>query len=420
MAVSPSGETVYVTGNSFGKATSSIADYATVAYNAATGTQLWINRYNGPGNGGGQANSVAVSPNGSTVFVTGFTYAASSSDYADYATVAYNAATGAQLWVKLYHGSAVGGSNEAFSLAVSPTGSAVFVTGQTYNSGSPYYATIAYNAATGAQLWIRIYHGAGDAGFNAEAGASVAVSPAGSTVFVTGQGATSDSPDYATVAYNAATGAQLWVKLYRYPGSDSTATSVAVSPTGSTVFVTGYYEASSSAGYATVAYSAATGAQLWVKLYSPLGGSDAAHSVAVSPSGKTVFVTGGVYGGGGEGDEDYATVAYNAATGAQLWVKQYNPNTGTNYAYSVAVSPTGGTVYITGGSEGGYATIAYNTVTGAQLWVKRYDGTLNYAGRPPEALSVAVSPTTGTVFVTGCIVPVGGSSYDYTTIAYQG
>ena len=86
----------------------------------------------------------------------------------------------------------------------------------------------------------------------------------------------------------------------------------------------------------------------------------------------------------------------------------------------MAVSPTGGTVYVTGGSGDGYATIAYNAVTGAQLWVQRYDGTPNYAGQPPEALSVAVSSTTGTVFVTGCLIPVGGSNYDYTTIAYQG
>ena len=101
-------------------------------------------------------------------------------------------------------------------------------------------------------------------------------------------------------------------------------------------------------------------------------------------------------------------------------MKRYNPSGGTIYAYSVAVSPTGGTVYVTGGSGDGYATIAYNAVTGAQLWVKRYDGIPNYAGQPPEALSVAVSPTTGTVFVTGCIISVGGSNYDYTTIAYQG
>jgi DNA-binding beta-propeller fold protein YncE len=82
---------------------------------------------------------------------------------------------------------------------------------------------------------------------------------------------------------------------------------------------------------------------------------------------------------------------------------------------AVAVSTDGTRVFVTGTSLGkfpasnDYATIAYNAVTGAQLWVKRYDGTPNYAGQPPEALSVAVSPTTGTVFVTGCIISVGGS-----------
>ena len=419
VAISPSGKTVFVTGNS--DDASDTSDYATVAYSAATGAQLWVKRYTGVGNGGGQADSVAVSPSGSTVYVTGFTYGTTSYDYADYATIAYSAATGAQLWIKTYHGSALGGSNAAFSLAVSPSGNAVYVTGQTYNSGSPYYATIAYNAATGAQLWIKIYHGSGNEGFNVEAAYSVAVSPSGKTVFVTGQGVNSDQPDYATVAYNAATGAQLWVKLYSYPAAAlARANSVAISPAGTTVFVTGYYETDSSAGYATVAYNAATGAQLWVTRYTDPVGNPDAYSLAVSPSGKTVFVTGEVYGNGGEGDEDYATVAYNAATGAQLWAKRYNLNGGTNIAYSVAVSPSGSTVYVTGGSEYGYATIAYNAATGAQLWLKRYDGTLNYENVPPEALSVAVSPTTGTVFVTGYIRTDTSPTNDYTTIAYQG
>ena len=413
-----SGSTVYVTGNSYGKGTSSIADYATVAYNAATGTQLWVARYNGLGNGGGQAESVAVSPSGSTVFVTGF---ATGTKYSYYATVAYSAATGAQLWVKLYHGSAFGGSNEAFSLAVSPNGSTVFVTGQTYNSGSPYYATIAYNAATGSQLWIRIYHGSGNFGFNAEAGASVAV----------------ESLWEHGVCHRARRDLELSPTTPRWPitpppapscGSSSTGTRAATArpPRWPSVPPGAWC---SSADITRPARALATPRLLTARPLAPSCGSRSTArsaaptppiSVAVSPSGKTVFVTGGVYGGGGEGDEDYATVAYNAATGTQLWVKRYNPDGGTNYAYSVAVSPTGGTVYVTGGSGDGYATIAYNAVTGAQLWVKRYDGTPNYAGQPPEALSVAVSPTTGTVFVTGCIISVGGSNYDYTTIAYQG
>ena len=38
---------------------------------ASPGAQLWVKRYNSHGNGG--AESVAVSPNGNTVFVTGYT-----------------------------------------------------------------------------------------------------------------------------------------------------------------------------------------------------------------------------------------------------------------------------------------------------------------------------------------------------------
>jgi WD40 repeat protein len=415
VAVSPDGGTVFVTGSSSG--VNLVSDYATVAYNAATGAQRWARLYNGPGNGSDQASSVAVSPDGGTVFVTG------SSDgvniVSDYATVAYNAATGAQRWVKRYNGPG-NGYDAARSVAVSPGGGTVFVTGDSrgIHSGADY-ATVAYNAANGAQRWVKRYDSPGD---GPDVATSLAVSPAGGTVFVTG---TSDrksgtNSDYVTVAYNAATGARRWVKRYDGPGHGfDFAPSLAVSPAGGTVFVTGISrrKGATNTDYATVAYNAATGVQRWVRRYDgPRNGKDRAQSVAVSPAGGTVYVTGvsrGIHSG-----FDFATVAYNAATGAQRWVKRYtSPGNGPDVATSMAVSPAGGAVYVTGhGSQtrsgADWITVAYNAATGARRWVQLYNSPGNGLS---GAQSVAVSPTGDKVFITG-----GPGEPDYVTVAYSG
>ena len=342
VAVSSGGGTVFVTGSSVG--TTSFEDYATVGYNAATGAQLWVSRYNGPDNGEDEASSVAVSPDGKTVFVTGYSYGTTAGEV-DYATVAYNAATGAQLWVERYISPALQGF--ATSVAVSPGGTAVFVTGYSgsQTTGGYDYATVAYSTVTGAQLWVKRYNGPAGDDF------AHAMTVSGNTVYVTGSSiGTNDGYDYATVAYSATTGAQLWAKRYNGAALGSRgANSVAASPDGKTVFVTGssYAGSTTDYDYATVAYSAATGAQLWAKRYTgPGSGDDQAYSVAASPDGTTVFVT-GYRSGTTVGQVDYATVGYNAATGAQLWVKLYaglaSGGIGTQ-AYSVAVSPSGGTV----------------------------------------------------------------------------
>ena len=84
----------------------------------------------------------------------------------------------------------------------------------------------------------------------------------------------------------------------------------------------------------------------------PGNGSDAAYSIAVSPGGSRVFVTGASRGN--RSGPDYATVAYSAVTGARLWVQRYNgPGNGSDEAYSVAVSPGGSRVLVTQGQTGG-------------------------------------------------------------------
>jgi hypothetical protein len=58
----------YVTGFSLG--TNSSGDIVTIKYDP-NGNQLWLQRYNGPGNGNSAGNAIAVDNNGN-VYVTGY------------------------------------------------------------------------------------------------------------------------------------------------------------------------------------------------------------------------------------------------------------------------------------------------------------------------------------------------------------
>ncbi|MBI4730338.1 MAG: hypothetical protein HY775_12715, partial [Acidobacteria bacterium] len=92
----------------------------------------------------------------------------------------------------------------------------------------------------------------------------------------------------------------------------------------------------------------------------------------------------------------------------------------SDYAYSLGVSPDGARVYVTGQSYGSgssydYATLAYDALTGAKLWEVRYNGPGNYDDR---ATSLGVSPDGARLYVTGYSYG-SGSSYDYATLAYD-
>jgi DNA-binding beta-propeller fold protein YncE len=405
---------VFVTGRSSGIGTG--YDYATVAYNGATGSPLWAQRYNGTGNSTDEAQSVAVSPDGTKVFVTGDSKT-SISGY-DYATAAYNASNGTPLWVKLYNGL---GNVDDFGKAVrvSPDGTKVFVTGYSYGGAINYdYATVAYDAATGAQLWARRFDGLAHGADYAQA---LTVSPDGAKVYVTGYANMGGSGnDYVTQAYSSLTGNAIWGKAYNGTGNSSDyAYSVAVSPDGSKVYVTGQsYGQTSNYDYATIAINSTSGNSVWLRRYNGVHlGTDAAESVSVSPDGSKVYVTG--YSEGSGSGYDYATIAMSSATGAPIWGQRYNgPGNSNDYAYAVGATPDGLYVYVTGyaysgASSNDYATVAYLASSGGSVGVRRYNGTGNGSD---YANAMWVGPTL--IFVTGQSYG-GATSDDYATATYQ-
>ena len=394
VAASPDGSRVFATGTQ--SLPRNHTHGVTVAYNATTGAQIW-QAENTTGTSG--FTSIAVSPDGSTVFVTGFGNVGFRTP-PQIVTVAYNAATGAICWTQVVGTYAAGGQ----SVAVSPDGSTVFIAG-TAECGKPInscYVTAAYNAATGAAVWTQELENSGGAW-------SMAMSPDGSAVFVTGLVPSPTQTVFLTIAYNAATGATLWTAPDNVQ-TLGTAPAVAVSPTGSAVFVAGSVpNGGGTSSYRTIAYSAATGAQLWAQAFANknIGQTSA---LAVSPDGSTVFVTGGV--DSLPGISAFGTVAYSATTGARLW-KALDQSGGA--AADLTVSPDGSKVYVTGSRKSPtgfpqYDTVAYSSGTGARVWVARYG---NAALGASGAQALAVSPDGSKEFVTG------GNIKDLTTLAYK-
>jgi hypothetical protein len=401
---------VYVTGYSSG------ADYdvyyATVRYDAATGEQAWVQRYNWPEGNFDVPKAIAVDKEDG-VYVTGFS---ATGDTYDYATVRYEATTGEESWARRYDGSG-GGSDIAWAIAVDNNGG-VYVTGSS-DSASTDYLTIRYDAATGNEVWTSRYDGPSG---GSDGGTAIAVDNKGG-IYVTGD----SEGHYATLRYDAASGKQAWVKRFNaYGHGNETPRAIAVDNFGG-VYVTGYSYGETARDYVTVRYKAATGEESWARRYDGpdegTSGDDVAVALAVDNAGG-VYVTG--YSGNGTyypcedvscTTYDFATVRYATATGEQSWVQRYegpeSATVGDGYAVAITVDQAGG-VYVAGSgyersSSYNYVTIRYTASSGEVNWARRYSGVSN-----TDDFTIAVAADAqGNSYVAGT------SSNRATTIKYS-
>jgi DNA-binding beta-propeller fold protein YncE len=445
MAVSPDGTRAFVTGQSWDNDTGSHVgccpppggyDVATAAYDPATGNRLWAARYEGSADSWDVPIAIAVSSDGSTVFVgaivnqewvpdaQGLTTITS-----EFGLMAYDAVTGDELWTSSY---SVPDSDLQVSwpsaMAVSADGRRVYMTGysRTYEPvAGPFDVTIvAFDAGNGDQVWASREFAGG--------GVSVGVSPSGDRVYVTGFVQTPTSlGTYLTIAYEAADPDRLGEAVWTASHGDGSTTGnfgrfLRVSPDGSRVYVTGEYNqvngGNGHSEFGTVAYDAGTGAQVWAASYSgPTPGFHYPTGFEVSPAGDRVFVTG--YGlNFALSKYEYATAAYDTSTGVQVWAKEYTaPGTTYDVPYGVAASPDGRHVYVTGiskvqvfGTAADVTTVAYDAGSGNQEWASPYSSAL---GHFDYGAAVTVAPS-GAVLVAGAFqvrgvavagVPLGGS-----------
>jgi hypothetical protein len=290
IAVDLSGN-VYVTG--FSSSLFSSRDYATIKYDA-NGNELWVARYNGPGNHDDFATALIVDAAGN-VYVTGWSSDQSTAD-SDYATIKYDA-NGNQLWVARYKGPDDGYSSGDFPTAIAvDTSGYVYVTGSSESIDSPPdtdIATIKYDA-NGNELWVATYKGPK---YISESATSLIVDAA-SNVYITGT---------VTIKYDA-NGNQLWVANDQFAGLVTT--DLAIDTSGN-IYVTGYRNNPGTYfDYVTIKYASTNGNKIWEIQYNgPRNSSeyDVATALALDAAGN-VYVTGVSVGAGTS--EDCATIKY--------------------------------------------------------------------------------------------------------------
>ena len=290
MAIDRTGS-VIIAGSEWGQGNT---DFYTVKHAGPTGTPLWVNGYNGTGNGDDNPLAVAVDSSGN-VFVTGNSRGnTSGSDSTDIYTAKYSAANGARMWEKRYRRSGNYHDN-GWSIAVDGTGNVV-VAG---DSEADFYI-VKYAGTNGAPLWEKLYDGPG---FSQDAAVAVALD-ASDNVVVAGP----SGRDFYTAKYASGSGALLWERRNNVAGNGIDASrSVGIDGNGN-VFVTGTSSTGATFDIYTASYAGEDGSLRWARSHTGL--LDGYKQIALTPDGGTVG-TGYTWTPRGDGfNYDYVTIFY--------------------------------------------------------------------------------------------------------------
>lgn len=346
---------VYVTGRSVGNG--SAYDFCTIKY-SSSGSQIWIQRYNGPGNGEDISVSLDLDNNNS-VYVTGNSL--NSSGNMDYCTIKYDS-SGNLTWIRRYDG---GFDDRPVDLEIDVSGN-IYITGSSRSSTSDQsekYLTVKYDS-NGNFLWGQKYD---ETIYRPDTPADLTLDVNGN-VIVTG---TSNSggetwEDIATVKYSSG-GEQLWVRRFSLPSAGASIDwgNAVTTDNNGNVYVTGYSE-NIEGKMVTIKYET-NGAQEWYKLYHNSNAVDQGYDIDVY--GNFIYVTG--YSGG-----KFLIAKYDNS-GNLIWdrkLEQFQIRIG----YSAEIDNQGN-IYATGycsimpGASVDFLTLKFDQ-NGNLQWYKTYNG----------------------------------------------
>jgi len=345
------------------------------------------------GTGADYGNSVQPTPDGGYI-VTGSTtsFGAGNTDV----LLAKFEANGDLAWSNTLGGT---GIDTGTSLQITPDGGFI-VTGYTGSFGAGSTDVLLANfEANGALTWIKSFGGTG-----VDTGRSVQLTPDGGFIVTGGTTSFGAGSQDVLLAKFEANGDLTWSKTLGGTG-DEYGRSVQITPDGGFI-VTGETRSFGAGNYdMLLSKFEANGALTWSKT---LGGTsnDIGTSVQITPDGA--FMVTGETTSFGAGSTDVLLAKFEA-NGALAWSKTLG-GTGTDYGYSVQLTPDGGFI-VTGGTlnfgAGNYDMLLSKfEANGALTWGKTLGGPSVDTGH-----SVKVTPDGGFI-VTGGTTSFGAGSQD--------
>lgn len=381
-------------------------DWVTVKYNS-DGVELWRRSYGGTGIDEPHA---LVLDGANNVIVTGSRFI-SGTDW-DIATIKINGATGAIIWSVINPGSAQ--FDNGVDVAVDPFNNVLVLGALNVAPGNTDFVTIKYSSGGGALTWSRTLGGA----FNDNP--KVVLTDAASNVYVTGNHEFSIETtyfDFRVAKYNSVGTLQWSVTEDSGFGKLDTPFAMALDASNNVIVTgSGFTDILNEEDFMTVKFSGATGARLWKRLYAgDAEALDVANAVVVGSS-NNVYVTG--KSKSIASSEDYYTIAYNSS-GTELWSSRYTtPGLRYDEAKDIRISADGLSLYVTGYSfypatNNDFATLKYNATTGAILWTTIFNGP---SSNSDQAVKMKLDAAQN-IFITGNSHG-GATNLDYSTIKY--